>query len=46
MLRGFWQKVVKALRLFVLRGLAGEGIGRAGWCPERGEMGEGRFGFC
>ena len=26
MLRGFWQKVVKALRLFVLRGFVGEGV--------------------
>ncbi len=42
MLRGFWQKVGKALRSFLLRGLAGEGVGHAGWkcqgwCPERGE---------
>ena len=29
-----------------LVGLAGGGFGRAGWCPERGEMGEGRVGFC
>ena len=29
MLRGFWQKVVKGLRVFVSRGLAGEGVRRS-----------------
>ena len=39
MLRGFWQKVVKALRLFALRGLAGEGVQGHGVVSGRQEMG-------
>ena len=39
MLRGFWQKVVKALRSFVLRGLVGEGVRGWGVVPDRLETG-------